>query len=328
MSNSREKKRANIGVLFWVAFILLVAVIFLANRTNIQRVLESTGLVSVLQDEFGFGAEETPKVERSEDSGGSGAQGEGEPEEGSDDRPAPGSSDGESPSTTRDEPTEGSGSGTGDASPSGSSGDTSEEQTVVVTPEEEQEEDRERSDQGDTASGSEATGSQDGGETSGSASEASDGEESGSAVVGGRPERERDASIYYIRVTDDGTIHPERVKRSVEYVDSPMTQTLKSLLRGPTPEELSLGLLNLIPDGTELISARVENGVAYLNFSEEFRFNSMGVEGFIAQLQQIVFSSTEFSTVRRVQILIEGETVEYLGEGVYVGEPLGRDSFS
>jgi spore germination protein GerM len=197
---------------------------------------------------------------------------------------------------------------------------------VVVTPEEQQED--QESDQGEAADGSEATDAQDGGETSGSASESSDGEESGSAVVGGRPERERDASIYYIRVTDDGTIHPERVRRTVEYVDSPMTQTLKSLLRGPTPEELSLGLLNLIPDGTELISARVENGVAYLNFSEEFRFNSMGVEGFIAQLQQIVFSSTEFSTVRRVQILIEGETVEYLGEGVYIGDPLGRDSFS
>ena len=107
-----------------------------------------------------------------------------------------------------------------------------------------------------------------------------------------------------------------------------MTETLNTLLEGPTSEELNLGLLNLIPDGTRLLSAAVRDRVAYLNFSEEFRFNPMGFEGLMAQLQQIVYSTTEFSTVERVQILIEGQLVEYLGvEGIFIGKPLGRDSF-
>jgi spore germination protein GerM len=140
--------------------------------------------------------------------------------------------------------------------------------------------------------------------------------------------RRRTARIYYIRVTDDGTIYPFEVERIVSYVDSPMTQTLNALLKGPTPEELNLGLLNLIPENTQLISAAVEDGVAYLNFNESFRFNPMGVEGFVAQLQQIIYSTTEFPTVDRVQILIEGQRVEYLGgEGIYIGEPIGRNTF-
>jgi spore germination protein GerM len=54
----------------------------------------------------------------------------------------------------------------------------------------------------------------------------------------------------------------------------------------------------------------------------------MGVEGFVAQLQQIIYSTTEFPTVDRVQILIEGKRVEYLGgEGIYIGEPISRNTF-
>ncbi|MFW6251237.1 MAG: GerMN domain-containing protein, partial [Alkalispirochaetaceae bacterium] len=113
------------------------------------------------------------------------------------------------------------------------------------------------------------------------------------------------------------------------FTDSPMTETIKALLSGPTIDELNMGLLNLIPEGTELRSAWVRDGVAYLNFNEAFRFNPMGVEGFLAQLQQVVFSTTEFSTIEEVQILIEGERVDYLGgDGIYIGEPLARSHFS
>ena len=57
----------------------------------------------------------------------------------------------------------------------------------------------------------------------------------------------------------------------------------------------------------------MKDGTAYLDFSEAFRFNSLGKEGLSAQLQQVVYSATEFSTVKRVQILLEGKTADYLG---------------
>jgi spore germination protein GerM len=137
------------------------------------------------------------------------------------------------------------------------------------------------------------------------------------------------AALYFIKVTDDGRTYPQRVVRPVYYASSPLTETVNALIKGPTGDELDGGLLNLIPERTELISAHVDDGVAYLNFNQAFRFNPLGAEGTVAQLLQIIYSSTEFSTVERVQFLVEGERVDYLGgDGIYVGEPLGRDAFS
>ena len=138
----------------------------------------------------------------------------------------------------------------------------------------------------------------------------------------------RNATVYLIRVTDDGKINTEGVSRRVYFDASPMTETIGSLLTGPNRDELNAGLLNLVPSGTRLLSASVRNGVANLNFSEEFRFNPMGVEGLVAQLKQIVYTTTEFSTVNAVQFYIEGETVTFLGsEGLRIDRPLSRDSF-
>ncbi len=137
------------------------------------------------------------------------------------------------------------------------------------------------------------------------------------------------AGLYFIKVTDDGRTYPQRVVRPVYYATSPLTETIEALISGPSGDQLDDGLLNLIPDGTRLISAHVQNGTAFLNFNQSFRFNPLGAEGTVAQLLQVIYSSTEFPTVERVQFLVEGEAVDYLGgDGIYIGEPLGRDAFS
>ena len=80
--------------------------------------------------------------------------------------------------------------------------------------------------------------------------------------------------------------------------------------------------------GKRLIGASVKNGTATLNFSGEFEFNQYGIEGLRGQLQQIVYTATAFPTVESVQFLVDGEKKEYLGqEGVWIGTPLGRNSF-
>ncbi|MDR3124205.1 MAG: GerMN domain-containing protein, partial [Treponema sp.] len=66
---------------------------------------------------------------------------------------------------------------------------------------------------------------------------------------------------------------------------------------------------------------------AYLSFSEDFQFNTYGVEGYIGQLRQIIWTATEFPNISDVQILIEGRRIDYLGERIAIGSPLGRDAF-
>ncbi|MEX2444373.1 MAG: GerMN domain-containing protein [Alkalispirochaeta sp.] len=137
------------------------------------------------------------------------------------------------------------------------------------------------------------------------------------------PLRTMQRDLYFILVSDDGRILAESVERTIRYESGPLTSTLEALIAGPTADDLNRGLLSLIPSGTELLSARVASGVAFLNFNEAFRFNSMGLEGLLAQLQQVVRTATQFSTVDAVQILIEGQNEEYLGgDGVYIGDPL------
>lgn len=136
----------------------------------------------------------------------------------------------------------------------------------------------------------------------------------------------RTATLYFVSIGADGSVSRQAVKRQLAKSDSPLTDAMKALLAGPVPGEKNA--MSLIPSGSRLIGASVKDGVATLNFNESFEFNSYGVEGSIGQLMQIVYTATEFSTVKSVQFLIEGEKKEYLGsEGQWIGTPLSRSSF-
>jgi spore germination protein GerM len=134
----------------------------------------------------------------------------------------------------------------------------------------------------------------------------------------------RERNLYLINVDRDGAVLRTRVARSLPVTDSPLTDVLKSLLAGPAPEERNRGLITLIPEGTRIISATVRGSTAYINFNEEFQFNTYGVEGYAGALVQVVWTATEFSNVSDVQILIEGRRLDYLGEGVWIGSPISR----
>lgn len=138
----------------------------------------------------------------------------------------------------------------------------------------------------------------------------------------------RVAVLYLVRVDEDGIISRHEVKRTVAASDSPMTDALDALMQGPNTDELNRGFISLIPSEAKLLSAQVRGSTAYLNFSEAFMYNRYGIEGYAGQLKQIVYTATGFSTVKDVQILIDGQKRDYLGgDGVYIGKPLSRASF-
>jgi spore germination protein GerM len=135
----------------------------------------------------------------------------------------------------------------------------------------------------------------------------------------------KERSLYFTQIDRDGTIMRVKVIRQFPSSDSPMLDALQVLLRGPTTEEQRRDILSLIPQGTKILSAVVRGDTAYINFSEDFQYNTYGVEGYAAQLKQIVWTATEFSNVKDVQILIEGRRIDYLGEGIWIGGPVNRD---
>ena len=135
--------------------------------------------------------------------------------------------------------------------------------------------------------------------------------------------------LCFVNIDGDGSVVRQVVKRKVPKSDSPLTASINLLLKGPdTTISSERNLMSLIPAGTKLLSAKVQGGVAYLNFNEAFEINTYGVEGYIHQLEQIVYTATSFSTVNSVQFLIEGQKRDYLGsEGQWIGSPLSRNSF-
>jgi len=136
----------------------------------------------------------------------------------------------------------------------------------------------------------------------------------------------RNFQLYYVKVGAGGKPIVEAVTRKVEYVNSPLTKTFEELLSGAGTN--GSGVRTLIPAGTKLLSATIRNGTAYLDFNDQFRFNSYGVEGYNAQLAQVVYTATQFQSVKRVQILIAGTVRKFLApEGIAIDKPLDRKSF-
>ena len=139
----------------------------------------------------------------------------------------------------------------------------------------------------------------------------------------------RRSTLYYVFIDANSEISLRTVSRPVYFDNSPLTDTLLALLQGLSASEINKGLLSLLPVGTQIRGVAVRGNTAYIDFSEAFRFNAFGQEGYRYQLQQIVYTATEFQTVRDVQILIEGERQSYLGpESPFIGEPLSRESLS
>lgn len=138
----------------------------------------------------------------------------------------------------------------------------------------------------------------------------------------------REIELFFATVNVNGTIMREKTKRVIRRSKSPMKDSINALLQGPTKEEAKQGYRSFIPPDAKLLSATIKNGVATLDFNEDFQFNRYGVEGYNIQLQQVISTACTFETVKEVQFLIEGQKRDFLGsEGVWIGSPLTPSSF-
>lgn len=255
----RERKSSiSLGVLFWVAAILLVLVIFLFNRKNIERVMESTGFVEVINQRIGIDS----------------------PQQNDDLPPLV-----QEPQASVEEPS----IITLPTEPAASREEPAQAQEPEAVAD-------------DPAPDSEAV----------PAENTAESEEVET--------RSRDYFIHLVHLNNDGKISLEAVKRSVDFISSPLTATLKSLIGEPGETD---GYRNIIPSNTVLNRVWIKGGIAYIDLSEEFSFNPIGLEGYRLQVQQIIATATQFSSVNAVQILIDGEQISFLGgDGLFIGQPL------
>ncbi len=95
---------------------------------------------------------------------------------------------------------------------------------------------------------------------------------------------------------------------------------LRELVAGPT----KAGLYPSMPAGTTVLDLSISNGTCTINFSREFIDNhGGGSAGELMTLASIVNTLTEFPSIKRVMILVEGRAGETLGN-ILLDKPLER----
>ena len=98
-----------------------------------------------------------------------------------------------------------------------------------------------------------------------------------------------DLRVYWLR---EGKVWP--ASREVEETEAAATAALDELFRGPTTdEERDLGYSTAVPEGPELHSVEIEDGVATVHVSDDLPDDA---------LAQVVYTLTQFSSVESVDV--------------------------
>jgi germination protein M len=103
---------------------------------------------------------------------------------------------------------------------------------------------------------------------------------------------------------------------------------VQRLLEGPTEAERRAGMSSAIPAGTRFLGLDIDGTTATVDLSSEYESGG-GSASMFARLAQVVYTLTEFDTVRDVRFMLDGEQVDvFSGEGIVLEEPVGRRQYS
>jgi germination protein M len=106
------------------------------------------------------------------------------------------------------------------------------------------------------------------------------------------------------------------------------TAALEALLEGPDSFERDYGLSSAVPDGTQLLGLTIADGIARVDLTSEFESGG-GSASMQMRLAQVVYTITQFPTVKGVVFSLDGEPIEVLGgEGIIIDHPLTRRDYA
>lgn len=101
---------------------------------------------------------------------------------------------------------------------------------------------------------------------------------------------------------------------------------MEALLAGPNALEHDLGMGSEVPPGTRLLDIGIANGLATVDLSREFESGG-GSLSMTTRVAQVVYTLTQFETVDRVTIRLDGKDVDAIGGEGVPAKNLTRDDF-
>lgn len=119
-------------------------------------------------------------------------------------------------------------------------------------------------------------------------------------------------SLYFLD-EESGTLRAETRALALYEGQTRVNAVLEALRRGPEREELSA----LLPEELAVLSARVEEGVCYLNLPADADLGELPR----LAVDSLVRSLCSLDSVEQVQLVVDGELAAALG-GVDISEPL------
>jgi hypothetical protein len=147
-------------------------------------------------------------------------------------------------------------------------------------------------------------------------------------------ERTMTISVYFLRHDQRrgdliGTAHREIPVPKDKAVAA---ASMRELLDGPTKAEKKAGLTTSIPQGTELrdVTLDSESKVVTVDLSPEFtQFeDDGGSHAAQARLAQVVYTLTQFPTIKSVEFTVAGKPLtSFGGAGIPLDKPLTRTDF-
>lgn len=128
--------------------------------------------------------------------------------------------------------------------------------------------------------------------------------------------------VWFAR--DNGLVGVHRTHPPTRLV---ATAAVSSLLDGPTSDERLTGLGSAVPPGTKLIGIAIHDGVATVDLTSEFQ-SGAGSRSMQLRLAQVVYTLTQFPTVRKVLFRLDGSPVNvFSSEGIVLDHPVGRADY-
>ena len=132
------------------------------------------------------------------------------------------------------------------------------------------------------------------------------------------------AYFYFESVPGSSGLVP--ILREVPTTKAVASAAIAALLDGPTETE-SGAMSSAIPAGTRLLGLSIRDGVATVDFSSEFESGGGSASATI-RLGQVVYTLTQFPTVKSVVFQVDGRTVTVFGsEGIVLDGPVGRADY-
>jgi hypothetical protein len=117
------------------------------------------------------------------------------------------------------------------------------------------------------------------------------------------------------------------VLREIPATKSVATAAMNALLAGPNALESSRSISSAVPDGSQLLGLTIAGGVATVDLSSEFEAGG-GSSSVLTRYGQVVYTLTQFPTVKSVLFEIEGQPRSvFSADGTELMRSVARSDF-